>query len=162
LSGIPPHLMEKIGALWDSTIVKDTATDIFKSHSNFINLLKNAKEIKGVSSIFVPDYPLLFEELIDKKVEVGLVVTKEVLGEIDEEILKKIFADKSSKLKLYITEENARANFTVTDYFMALGLYRIDGTYDYNRDLISYNNEAVGWGSALFEWYLNRAKKVYL
>ncbi|MCK4736227.1 MAG: DUF1724 domain-containing protein, partial [Methanophagales archaeon] len=158
--GIPPHLLDRIGALRDSTIVKDTATDIFKSHSNFINLLKNAKEIKGVSSIFVPDYPLLFEELIDKKVEVGLVVTKEVLGKIDEEIVKEIFTDKSSKFKLYITEENARANFTVTDYFMALGFYRIDGTYDYNRDLVGYDKKAIEWGKELFEWYLKRAGRV--
>ena len=162
LSGIPQHLLDRIGALRDSTIVKDTATDIFKSHSNFINLLKNAKEIKGVSSIFVPDYPLLFEELIlNKKVKVGLVVTKEVLGKIDEEIVKEIFTDKSSKFKLYITEENARANFTVTDYFMALGFYRIDGTYDYNRDLVGYDKKAIEWGKELFEWYLKRAERVF-
>jgi len=56
---------------------------------------------------------------------------------------KKIFADKRSKLKLYITEENARANFTVADYFISTGLYRIDGTYDYNRDLVSTSKEAI-------------------
>jgi len=163
LTGIPPHLFEKIGWLRDSTIVKDTATDIFKSHSNFINLLGGAKEMKGVSSIFVPDYPHLFEELIlKKKADVELIVTKEVLEKIDEEMLKEIFASKSSKLKLYITEENARANFTVTDYFLAIGLYRIDGTYDYSRDLVSYNKEAIGWGRKLFEWYLNKAEKIFL
>jgi len=67
LSGIPPQLLEKIGWLRDSTLAEDTSTDIFKVHLNFVNLLKKAKEIKGVSSIFVPDYPLLFGDLINKK-----------------------------------------------------------------------------------------------
>jgi len=163
LNGIPPHLLEKIGWLKDSTIVKDTATDIFKSHSNFINLLEDVKEMRGVSSIFVPDYPHLFEELIlKKKADVELILTKEVLEKIDEEILKEIFADKSSKFKLYITGKDIRACFTVSDYFMALGLFRVDETYDYSRDLVSYSRDAIRWGRELFEWYLKRAKRVFL
>ena len=160
LSGIPPHLLEKIGWLRDSTLFEDTATDIFKVHTSFINLLVNAKKIRGVSSIFVPEYPALFEQLILKKeADVGLIVTAEVLEKIHKGILKKIFADKSSKLKLYITTKDVKAAFTVTDFSLSLGLFHVDGTYDYNRDLVSYDKKAIEWGKELFEWYLKRAER---
>lgn len=67
MSGIPVHLMGKIGWLKDSVLFTDTELDIFKVHSNFINLLKDAKEIKGFSTIFVPEFATLFEELIQEK-----------------------------------------------------------------------------------------------
>ena len=163
LRGIPPHLLEKIGWLRDSTLFEDTATDIFKVHTSFINLLANAKKIRGVSSIFVPEYPALFEQLIlKKKADVGLIVTAEVLEKIHKGILKKIFADKSSKLKLYITNKDVKAAFTVTDFSLSLGLFHVDGTYDYNRDLVSYDKKAIEWGKELFEWYLKRAERVCL
>ena len=163
LSGIPEPLLERIGMLRNSDIVKDTATDIFKVHSNYIDMLKDAKEIKGVSSIFVPDYPLVFEELLlKKKADIELVVTEEVLGKIDEEILKKIVTDKSSKLKLYVTKENVKAAFTVTDFFIAFGFYRLDGTYDYSNDLRSYDKEAIEWGKELFEWHRKQAERVLI
>ena len=92
LSGIPPHLLEKIGRLKDSTIFENTAVDIFKVHISFINLLASAKKIRGASSIFVPEYSTLLGELIlKKKADVGLIVTKEVLEKIDQGILKKKF-----------------------------------------------------------------------
>ena len=163
LSGIPPHLLEKIGWLRNSVVVKDTATDIFKVHSNYIDMLKDTKEVKGVSSIFVPEYPLVFEELIrGKKANVELIVTEEVLGKIDEEILKEIFTDKSSKFKLYITKEDIKAAFTVTDFFIAFGFYRLDGTYDYSNDLRSYDKEAIEWGKELFEWHRKQAERVLI
>ena len=167
LSGIPAHLLEKIGWLRDSTLVEDTSTDIFKVHLNFINLLKNAKEIKGVSSIFVPDYPLLFRDLIiKKKADVQLVMTEDVfnktLGMTNQKLLKKAVKDENFKLKLYTIEEKINAAFTVTDYFLSFGLFHVGGSYDYNRDIISYDREAIEWGRELFEWYLKRAERVYL
>lgn len=168
LSGIPEHLLAKIEALRDSTLLKDTATNIFKVHTSFVNLLASAKKIKGISSIFVPEYPTLFEELIlKKKADVELILTKEVLEKVlekvDEKTLKEILADKSSKFKLYVTEKDAKAAFTVTDYFLSLGLFHVDGTYDYNRDLISYDKRAIEWGNELFEWYRNEigAERVF-
>ncbi|CAD6492275.1 MAG: Methanogenesis regulatory protein FilR1 [Candidatus Argoarchaeum ethanivorans] len=161
LSGIPEHLIEKIGALRGSTLFEDTATEIFKVHTNFINLLMNAKKIRGVSSIFVPEYPALFEKLILKKeADVELVITKEVLKTIDDEILKKIFADKSSKLKLYVTEKDAKAAFVITECSLSFGLFHVDGTYDYNRDFVSSDKKAIEWGEELFECYRKQAERV--
>ena len=161
LTGIPEHMMEKIGWLKGSTLIEDTSTDIFKVHTNFIKLLTNAREIKGVSSIFVPEYFNLFQDLIiNKKVDVELILTKDVVDKLDESTLNKIFEDETLKLKLYITKQNTKAAFTVTDYFVSMGLFHSNGTYDYNRDLVSYDKKGIEWGRGLFEWYLQQSEKI--
>lgn len=161
LSGIPEHMMEKIGWLKNSTLIEDTSTDIFKVHKNFIKLLSDARVIKGISSIYVPEFMQLFQELIlNKNVDVELILTQDVLGKIDEEIIKKISLDKSHKLKLYITKEGTKAAFTVTDYFFSLGLFHVNGNYDYNRDLVSYDEKGIEWGKGLYEWYLQQAERI--
>ena len=159
-SGIPPHLVEKIGWLKDSVIIEAPATDVLKVFTNFVDILKNAKEIRGVTSMFIPDFGSLLRELtIEKNVDVELVLTEEISEGINKEILKRIFADKSSKLKLYMMKEDVKVAFTVTDYLLSFGLFNIDGTYDWNKDLISYNRKAIEWGRELFEWYCKRAEE---
>ncbi len=162
LSGIPQHQMEKIAWLKDSAVVTDTETDIFKVHSNFINLLKNAKEISGVSSIYVPEYVSLFEEFINKKVNIQLVLTKEVVEKIDKTILKKVITKDQSNFNLFLMEKNMKVAITVTDYFLSFGLFRMDGTYDYSNDLISYSKEAIAWGKEFFEHYVKLSQRVVL
>jgi predicted transcriptional regulator len=159
LSGIPEHMMERIGWLRDSTLTENTSTDIFKVHTNFINLLQGAKEIKGVSPIFHPEFMHLFEDLIiNKKVDVELILTKEVMEKLDKAVIKKIYTCEDAKFKLYVTEE-AKAAFTVTDFFLSFGLFYADGTYDYNRDLVIYNKEGIEWGRDLYGWYLQQAER---
>lgn len=161
MSGIPDQLFETIGWLHGSNLVEDTATDIFKVHRNFIKLLSDARKIKGISSIYVPEYIELFPDLIiNKKVNVELILTQEVIEKIDKKIINEIISDKSLDLKLYITTEKTKAAFTVTDYFFSLGLFHLNGNYDYNRDLLSFEKKGIEWGNRLFEWYLQKAEKI--
>ncbi|MCZ7355624.1 MAG: DUF1724 domain-containing protein [Candidatus Methanoperedens sp.] len=161
LSGIPEYMMEKIGWLKDSVLVKNTEIDIFKVHSNFINLLTNAKEIRGFSPFFIPEFGSLLEMLVfEKNVEIQLLLTREIKEKLDKEVLKKLLTQKDIKFKLYIIKENAKVAFTVTDYFLSIGFFHIDGTYDYGNDLISYNKEAIEWGRELFEDLLQLSERV--
>ncbi|KUG19432.1 MAG: winged helix-turn-helix domain-containing protein [Methanomicrobiaceae archaeon] len=161
LSGIPPHLLERIGWLKGATLLENPATDIFQVHESFVSLLAGARKIRGVSSIFVPQYPILFEELIlKKKADVELIVTEDVLQKINKDILQAIFADEDSRLTLYMIERGAKAAFSVTDSYISLGLFYNDGTYDYNRDLVSSDPRAIRWGEELFEWYREGANLI--
>ena len=166
LSGIPPHLLEKIGWLQDSTVIECSATDVFKVYREYIDMLKDAKEIKGVSFMFFPEYPSIFQELIlNKKIDIQLVLIKEVIDKVLEAagpgFLKKALGNEESKLKIYIIKEGPKAAFTVTDYFLSFGLFNHDGSYDWNRDLLSYDKKAIAWGRKFFEWYLKRAERFY-
>jgi predicted transcriptional regulator len=50
----------------------------------------------------------------------------------------------------------------VTDYFVVLGPYRLDGAFDFSNQLISCNKKAIDWGLALFNHYAELAERVDL
>jgi predicted transcriptional regulator len=103
----------------------------------------------------------VYQDLIlNKKIDVELILTQEVAEKIDNKIINNIISDKSLKLKLYITREKTKAAFTVTDYFFSLGLFHLNGNYDYNRDLLSFEKKGIEWGNGLFEWYLQKAERI--
>jgi len=167
LSGIPPQLLEKIGWLKGSTLLEAPATDFFRVHTEYINMIRTAKEIRGVSSLFIPEFSSLFENLVvDKKMDVKLVVTKEVLKKIleiaDQDLLKRVLSDKRFKLRLYMMKEDKKIGLTVTNEFLSLGLFNLDGSYDWNKDLISSNQKAIAWGHELFKYYAKNSKSVRL
>ena len=162
LSGIPLHLLEKIGWLKDSNVVKIDALDIIKTHKTYINFIGAANWVKGVSSIFSPDYPKVFEVLAKKNINTHLILTESVWEKVIEAAGLENIKYQLSKgyLDIFITEEDVRVAFTVTDAFLSLGLFTPDGTYDNTCDLTSTGNISVRWGVELFEYYLGKAKRI--
>jgi predicted transcriptional regulator len=157
LTGIPPYLLEKIGWLSNSTLLEDTSLDIFKVHSTYIELLKTVTKVRGISSFFDPHHPKVYEELLRSEIDVQLVLTEEVLEKVIEVSNAEIF--QSRTLSIYISKKPIKMGFSVTDKFLSLGLYYVNGPYDYNRDLLSYDKRAIEWGYELFEYHWGRAKK---
>ena len=160
LSGIPPHLMEKIGWLNCSNMIKIDALDIIKTHKSYISFLETAKWIKGVSSIFSPDYPTIFEDLV-KHTVIQLILTESVLDKVIDTVGLENLKYPLSKgyLEIFIIEEDVKVAFTVTDTFLSLGSFKFDGTYNTTLDLICTEERAVCWGVELFEHYLKKARK---
>jgi predicted transcriptional regulator len=160
LSGIPEHLLGKIGCLSNSNIVNIDALDIIKAHTTYLELLKTAKWIKGVSPIFSPDYPKVFEDLA-KRALTQLVLTESVLRKVIDvvgsETIKSLIHN--HHLEFFVTEEEIKVAFTVTDTFLSFGLFRPDGIYDTTRDLVSTEERAIRWGTELFGYYRERATK---
>ena len=162
ISGIPNHLLKRIGDLGDCEVVKSSPDDVFKIFSNYFQLVGKAKVLKGVSPIFYPDFPGLVKALVDKKSKVELVLTKKVLAKVldqeDLEILSGLVSDQT--LRLQVIDEDVKVAFTVTDSALSLSLFSNDGTYDTGTDLIGYGNEAIEWGRGLFEYYRKRSKNI--
>jgi len=161
LSGIPPHLLEKIGCLSNSDVVKIDALDIIKTHTTYIRTLKTAKWIKGVSPIFSPDYPRIFEDLITKHTFTQLVLTESVLKKVIDTVGLENLKYQVSKgyLEIFVIEEEVKVAFTVTNFFLSIGLFKPDGVYDTTLDLINTEERAVRWGIELFEYYQKKAKE---
>jgi predicted transcriptional regulator len=158
ISGIPEHLIMKMGCLKEATLLESHATDIFKVHAAYIDLVSRAKEIKGVSPIFVPEFSSIFKTIVENKIDVQLIVTEKVLEKIDKNILENILSNENAKLKVYMLKEDVKVAVTVTDYFFSLGFFHFDGTYDWNKDLISYDKKGIDWGRKLFQWYLKKVE----
>jgi len=153
-SDIPLPLLEKIGDLSNSTLLTDTPTDTFKSHTTFIQVLEQANEVKGIYPIFNLEYLTTIVELVKgKRIDVELIVTNEVLDSIEgvvetEETFKEVFSEPN--FALFATDTEMKIALTLTDSVLYLGLFARNGIYDYNKALISDDEKALSWGRELY------------
>jgi len=53
LSGIPEHLIERIGWVKGSDIINIDALDIIKTHKAYVDVISSAKWVKGISPYFL-------------------------------------------------------------------------------------------------------------
>ncbi len=157
LSGIPPHLLDKIGALSNSSLLSNTTADIFKSHTTLLQILETANEVKGIYPVFHLDYLKLFEELVKRRrIDVELIVTNEVLenivGLMETEENYKSFLQEPN-LSLFAMNEDIKLALTLTDSIFYLGFFADNGVYDRNSALIGDDEKALLWGRELHEHY---------
>ncbi|MDY6865242.1 MAG: winged helix-turn-helix domain-containing protein [Halobacteriota archaeon] len=162
ISGIPDYLLKRLGDLGGCDAVSGSKTDILKPHLNFIKILMEAKEVRGVSPIFYQEYPTIIEKLVENNANVETIVTNEVLSILKNEGYKSRLDDiiNEKNFRLWVIDEEVKVAFTFTDSVLSLGLFRDDGTYDLTTDLIFDRKDAIEWSSELFEFYRNRSKRV--
>ena len=102
-----------------------------------------------------PEYPKLIRRLILKGVKVELLVSKGILEsfvrDIGRDVVKKGLADGNFSLK-YL-EEDIKIALAISNKFVSVGLFKMDGTYDQNRLLLSDKQKAIDWGLNLFKSY---------
>ncbi len=163
LSGIPEIFLKDIGSLEESHLLTSTPTDVFKAFSTFVMLLENSRQIRGVSPIFTPDLVEIFVGLVAKGISIELIVTREVLDKMLEVSPRGPLKEAlGANLKLFVIEQNPKTAFTVTDYFVTIGLYRFGESYDYSDELLCYSTEGIRWGNMLFDYYLTRSERCVL
>jgi predicted transcriptional regulator len=157
LSGIPLHLLDRIEVLSNSSLVADTSTDIFKSHTTLLQILETANEVKGIYPIFHLEYLKIFEELVKRRrIDVELIVTNDVLESIvglveTEEAYKRFLHEPN--LSLFAMDDGIKLALTLTDSIFYLGFFADNGVYDRNSALISDDEKALSWGRELYEHY---------
>ena len=161
VAAIPGHLMQRIGALQDSTLIQDNSMALDKVHVTFQQLLQASRRVLGVSPIFHSDYVGAFQSLLGKGATVDLILTKGVFDKTltladTEQIMEYVMRD---KLRIFLTDE-LRIALTVTENSFSMGLFTRDGEYDYTRDLVSSNPRAIEWGEELFRNHLRDARRL--
>ena len=167
IEDIPQELLMNIGDLSNSKLIEADNIDIFKVHGTHIQILLDSKEIKGVSPIFYPQYIETFNIITNKNINVELILTEAILKKTIESLdseglaeFKKLLSE--NKLKIWEIKEDIKVAFTVTDKFMTMGFFLINGLYDSTKNLVSDHDDAITWGNKLFEYYRNQSNKVTL
>jgi predicted transcriptional regulator len=164
IEGIPDHLMLQIGSLINAKLIESEPTDIYRPHLNFTQLLARSKKFRGVSPFFHPEFSELMIAMVSKGVDTKLIVTESIMNKLYELAAQdpETFTNLTSQenFELWITDQDVKLGFTVTDEFISLGLSLDDGTYDYSMDLVSDDRDAILWGEKLFEYYRERSKKI--
>ncbi len=159
---IPEHLLLRIGSLKGASLIKAETSELGKVHETFINALLNSKKILGISPIFHKDFVDVFGHLLNQGGTAELILTPEVinktLGSADAQLFQKYLIEE--KLKIFVKDSNLKVALTVSDKIFSLGLFDLNGEYDYTEDLISTSAEAIAWGEELFRQTMEGSKRL--
>ncbi len=161
VTAIPSRLLQRIGALRGSTLIQDNSTALDRVHVSFQRLLMESSRVRGMSPIFHSDFVGAFQRLLGGGATVDLILTSGVLDKTltladTGQIIDYVTRD---KLRIFLTD-GLRVALTVTENSFSMGLYAVNGEYDYTRDLVSSNPEAIEWGEELFKHYLKDARRL--
>ena len=152
VADIPSHLLLNIGALSDALLVRTEATELDIVHTKILEILKTSKKIRGISPVFHRDYVPVVERLLKEGNSVELIFTSKVLNRTlasaETGLIKKYIQEGKLKISL---NENVKIALTVSENSFSMGLFNLNGEYDYGADLISFNQAAIKWGEHLFE-----------
>ena len=164
LCGFPDHVLDRIGWLRDATLITGTAPDVFKATSRFVELLKESTVIRLVSSIFIPNIgAIVVEKFASEATRTELVLTEAVMHKfISEAEHARLMEAGSTQLALRVLRDDPKLVTVVTDRFLALALFRADGTFDHSCALTSEHPEAIAWGRQLFDHYVSESAAVVL
>lgn len=150
MSSIPDSLLRLIGMLKGGGIVHPNG-DQMKAQRNFVDLVSNAKEIWGASSINAPGYEAMISEALRNGAEVNLILTRAVIDTIDP---SQIHAWQC-EAKFHLWKKEIRAAFTVADNVLLLGLFNTNGQIDPFQEYVCESEKARDWGKMLFDYYLS-------
>jgi predicted transcriptional regulator len=163
LSDIPAAFLMRIGDLYNSEPTQDTATDMFYVYSHYLEILKDAAYIHGISSVASPGLARFIAEKVVTGIPVDLVVNHDVV----DLLTKEPYAGNMQALagypnfSVWVTGEKLRVGLTVTDMYLSLGLFKKDtNLYDSSSDLFSSDPRAVRWGENIFQYYKERSKRL--
>jgi predicted transcriptional regulator len=167
LSGIPDHLLLEIGALDDATILRSTPSDLDAIHSRFLESLRRSMKIDGISAVFHPDFIQAMADVLDNGAKVRIVLTREVFDKTREIVrlkdlakyVKRLLIDRN--LEIYIGGD-PKMGLTATENFVSLGLFTLNGAYDYAVDIMSSQPQALEWGERLFGYYRGISERIGL
>ncbi len=162
---IPPSLLYRLGALQDAQLIKSQNSELGKVHDTFLKMMADTKRVIGTSPIFHPDFVGVFKHVLNSGGTMELVVTNEVFNKTfesaittrDGELFQKYLID--GQLKIYVVDD-LKIALTVTESIISLGLYHLNGEYDYTTDLVSTNPKALSLGEDIYRLYLEKAERV--
>ncbi|CAG0985082.1 hypothetical protein METP2_02221 [Methanosarcinales archaeon] len=160
LGGIPEPLMNDIGDLIDSEIIRETTEDVSKVLSTYFGCLRESRQAFVVSSMTSIELIDAVIERLAQGIPVEVVITRDLFLKLDKEpyIEKYYEMMKFSNFKLFVTEEYVRVGTTVTENFLSFGLYKKDGMlFDLTEQLFSFDKKGLKWGKKFFQFYKDRS-----
>ena len=163
LSGLPQEFLKTLGDLHEGEVKSDTTTDMFFVYSHYLEILKDAKYIHGISSVASPGLASFLAEKVADGVPVELVVNEEVISLLMQDPYASNMKELAgfSNFVIWVTAEPLHLGLTVTDRHLSMGLYHKDQKlYDSASDLFSEDPDAVAWAERLFQYYKNHSEQL--
>lgn len=159
---IPTPFLKRIGELSSFKLSQPPdKTRLFDLHMECVENIKKSNKICGVFSFFHPSYLSFYTDFIKMKKNVSIIVTPNIYERIKKEfgdILRESF--KFGNASFYVCSKEIELSYLVTDIFLSLTLPFSDGSFDYQRDVLSFDPPALKWGEELFAYYTEMSDKI--
>jgi predicted transcriptional regulator len=155
LDFLPSHLYERIADLGRCTVINPPLPEMYELNRYFHEATKKSRSTTIVTTIVHPDFPDLFSEMLQNRVEVYDLLDNNLYERVtadhyDEMV--KIISNKSVHMFVY-PKEMGLVYFTYNDYMLMLCLLTDKGEFD-SKHVISTTPSALKWAKELFEYYL--------
>ncbi|HIH74720.1 MAG TPA: winged helix-turn-helix domain-containing protein [Methanosarcina sp.] len=162
LDGIPLHLLKRISDLKCSTFARPLdEANIFSPHKEFVENITKSEFVKGVSPFIHPLYPKMFLNFAQKGISISLIVTEAVFNRMKTEFRHEVGEFLAlNNTHIYVYDKEMLLSSVVTDRFLSLGLFYINGVYDHVNDVISFDPKALQWGEDLYAYYKGLSREV--
>jgi len=157
---LPQELLLSIGDLGDYQIVELPDEDLFNINP-FLASLSQAKTLRGITHTVHPKFPEFFTALAKKGVHSSLIFTPNVFKVVSEnytDLLREYLG--CSTASLYVSKENLKFSFAVSDTYFSLSLFYNTGMFDSKHDITSRDASALRWGDQIFTYFRKQAKKI--
>jgi predicted transcriptional regulator len=155
LDFIPPRLLKKINELGKCEIIHPAITEMHEFNNEFYEHSKISGSVSRISTYFHPMYSTLYPQLMDRKVQIYLIITQEVLDKLQNQpdpSFEKLLENDLFNLFVYPEKSNL-LTFAYNDYYFFMNLLKDTGEVD-NREVLCSNPSAIEWGKELFNYYL--------
>jgi len=159
--GVLPHeVLLNIGDLGNFQIIEVPDEDLFNINP-FLQNLAQSKTIKGISHTVHPKFPEFFTALAKKGVTSSLIFTPNVFRIVSDnyhDMLEEYLRCKNASL--YVSKENLKFSFAVSDSYFSLSLFYTTGIFDSKHDVISRDPSALRWGEKIFSCFKKQSEKI--
>ena len=161
LSALPPHLRRRIRELAGYRLISSSAEELYESHPEFREQILRSTSVRGFAPILHPIYPQFFLALAKKGVEISLVLTESVYAKCERQYGEMLREGQGHpNASLFVTGEEFRFAFIVTDLYFSMAMFFKDGRFDTKVDLTSFEPASLQWGEDLFTYCLERSRQV--
>lgn len=154
LSAIPEELLYRIQELKDCIIAKIEDYKICVPHVKFVNMVKKATKIKGITHVFNPMWVDLLLTSSNSGAMIDIIMTQAVFSEIKTKYENELNEGlKNKNAHIYVCQDNLKLAFSTMecgdDQLFSLALNYINGRYDNNSDLEGADPTSIKWGDDL-------------
>jgi predicted transcriptional regulator/CheY-like chemotaxis protein len=165
ISSIPPEMLNSLSMLFKSEIIFPDHSTPLMCHEKLVSMLARSKKMCAILPVLIfPKESDIILNFLRKGGQVDLLITDKMLEALfDEEgRLSPEFkhALKFKNFKLRQTADDIKVALIVTDSFVYMGMWRLDGAYDVGSGTIYTGESAVTWGLQLFNYYFNESSDV--
>ena len=167
LSGIPPHLLDRVGELGPCKLLESDLAHVFDANKEVVEAMQDAKCCITLSNFFQPQYNKMYNGMIKNGCDLTLIYSQSVF----ERIVSEYVYDGKAELddvkfldwkntKFYVIPDGLGiTEISVTNEIVLLGLFDSDGRFD-SRYILSRGNHALAWGRQLCDALSQDSKRI--